>query len=126
MIELIAGIAIGAGGMVAKDKYLGSSSGEKTKKVQEEADRLSDENERLRKKVKDSDDEIARLNSDIESLKRKYKDMDDDTDDLQDDLASAKKEIQKLKSQNEELSHTIQEYKNVCANYEQEIAKLKN
>lgn len=125
MIELIAGIAIGAGCMVAKDKYCGSSSFDKAKKVQEDADRLSDENERLRKKVKDSDDEVERLNSEIESLKRIFKDIDDDSDDLQDDLASAKKEIQKLKHQNEELSRTIQDYKNVCANYEQELAKLK-
>ncbi len=126
MIEFIAGLAIGAGGMFAKEKLVDGDSSPKVKSLQEQLEQLSNENEKLRNRSKDAERQIEDLLSENDKLRRKFKDKDDDTDDLQDDLDSARAEVKKLRSQNDEMARKIQEYKAVCDNYEAEIARLKS
>lgn len=125
MIEFIAGLAIGAGGMLAKDKFVGGDSSSKSKAIQEELNRLSDENEKLRNRYKDVERQVEDLQAQNEKLRRQFKDKDDDTDDLKDDLLAAQNEVKKLRAQNDDLARKIQEYKAVCDNYEAEIARIK-
>ena len=125
-IEFLAGLVVGAGGMVAKDKYIGKNGDSKFNSLKIEADKLSDENERIRKRALEAESQVETLIAENEKLRRRAKDKDNDSEDLQDDLTAAKKEIRKLQLQNEELNKTIQDYKVVCANYEEQINKLKN
>ena len=125
MIEFIAGLAIGAGGMLAKDKFVGGDSSSKSKAIQEELNRLSDENEKLRNRYKDAERQVEDLQAQNEKLRRQFKDKDEDADDLQDDQKKKKNEVKKLRLQNDDLARKIQEYKAVCNNYEAEIARLK-
>lgn len=125
MIEFIAGLAIGAAGILAKDKFVGGESSSKAKSIQDEMNRLSDENEKLRTRCKEAERQVEDLTGVNEKLRRQFKDKDDDADDLQDDLVAAQNEVKKLRSQNDELARKIQEYKAVCDNYEAEIARLK-
>ena len=57
----------------------------------------------------------------MEQLRRKAKDVDDNFEDLQDELETTKREIKKMQMKNDELSRMVQEYKAVCANYEDQI-----
>ena len=125
VIEFFAGLIVGAGGMVAKYKYVGKSGDSQINILRQEANKLSDENERLRKRASETKSQVEELVAENDKLRRRAKDIDNDSEDLQDDLTAAKKEIRKLQAQNEELNRTIQDYKAVCANYEQQIAKLK-
>lgn len=112
--------------MVAKDKIFDQNSGTSKSTLQNEADRLSDENEKLRSRLRESESQIDELLADNERLRRKSKDFVDDRDDLSDDLDAAKKEIRKLRVQNDELARKVQEYKAACDSYEQEIQQLKH
>ena len=125
VIEFFAGLVVGAGGMVAKDKYIGKNDDSQIDILRQEANKLSDENERLRKRASETESQVEELIAENDKLRRRAKDIDNDSEDLQDDLTAAKKEIRKLQAQNEELNRTIQDYKAVCANYEEQIAKLK-
>lgn len=125
---LIIGAALGVGGMIAKDKLAGQNqaSGTSSNKLNSEAEALSDENEKLRKRNREAERRIDDLMAENEKLRRQFKDKDDDQDDLEDDLAKAKAEVKKLRAQNDELLRKIQEYKLVCDSYENEINNLKN
>lgn len=122
---LLVGAAIGVGAMVAKDKLVGQNQS-KGSKSNAEADALSDENEKLRKRNKEAERRIEDLMAENEKFRRQYKDKDDDQDDLEDELAKAKSEAKKLRAQNDELLRKIQEYKLACDSYENEIANLKS
>lgn len=125
MISFLTGLVVGAGGMVAKDKILDQNSGNSKSALQIEADRLSDENEKLRSRLRDAQSQVENLMADNERLRRKSKDFTDDKEDLSDDLESAKKEIKKLMVQNDDLARKIQEYKSACDSYEQELKQIK-
>lgn len=119
MIELIAGIAAGvAGGYYLKDKGEG---GAKNSNIKAELDALSDENEKLRKRNKEAERQIEDQLAEIEKLRRAQKTSGDDKDDLEDDLADAKAKIKKLTAQNDELMRKINEYKELCASYEDKL-----
>ena len=121
----IIGAALGVGGMIAKDKLAGQNQTFGTK-PNPEADALSDENEKLRKRNREAEIRINDLMAENEKLHRQSKDKDEDQDDLEYDLAKAKSEIKKLRAQNDELLRKIQEYKLACDSYENEINNLKN
>ena len=46
MVEFIAGVAVGVGGMIAKDKFLGNENSAKQQAQQREIDNLCNENDR--------------------------------------------------------------------------------
>ena len=125
MTELIIGIAVGAAGMYAKDKFLGNASTEKLTAKQREIDNLCNENEILHKRNKDLSHQVEDLQLEIDRLRRQVKTKDDSQDDLQDELEDAKSEAKKLRTQNDELYRKLQEYKSACESYELEIAHLK-
>ena len=125
MISFIAGVAVGAGGVVAKDVLTGQYANDKNKVSQEEANKLSDENERLRGRIREAETQIDDLLSENEKLRRKLKDTDNDADALQDALDSAKKELKKLRAENENLVNKVKDLKAVCDNYEAELNKYK-
>ena len=72
MIELILGAAIGVGGMIVKDQFLGNKKSEEYAKAQREINTLSDEVERLKK--------IRNTNLDILNGLSLADKMDDDED----------------------------------------------
>lgn len=122
---IVVGAAIGVGGMLIKDKLVGSKSGQTIQAVQNEANLLSDENEKLRKRLKEAERQIEDLIAENQKLHRQYKDKTDEQDDLEDELDKAKSEIKQLRLQNEELLQKVNEYKLACDSYENEITKLK-
>ena len=126
MLELIVGVAIGAGGMMIKDKVLTSQEEASSAKLQNELNNLSDENEKLRKRNKEAERSIEDLLQEVQSLHKKAKSNNDDCEDLEDVLQTAKNTIKKLTAQNDELLRKISEYKTLCQNYESKLDKLKN
>lgn len=122
---IIVGAAIGVGGMIAKEKIFEQNPNAGTQNTKKEADLLSDENEKLRKRIKEAERQIEDLMAENQKLHRQYKEKDDDHDDLEDELDNAKAEIKKQRMQNEELLRKINEYKLACDSYENEIAELK-
>ena len=125
MIEFIAGAVIGAGGMVAKD-YLTGNGQQANDAQKRETEQLYAENEKLRSRNKQAERQIEDLLAEVEQLRKKSKAKNNDRDDLQDELESAMAKVRKLTTQNDELLRKIKEYQTVCANYEQEISRLKN
>ena len=125
MIEFIAGAVRGAGGMVAKD-YLTGNGQQANDAQKRETEQLYAENEKLRSRNKQAERQIEDLLAEVEQLRKKSKATNNDRDDLQDELESAMAKVRKLTTQNYELLRKIKEYQTVCANYEQEISRLKN
>ena len=125
MIEFIAGAVIGAGGMVAKD-YLTGNGQQANAAQKRETEQLYAENEKLRSRNKQAERQIEDLLAEVEQLRKKSKATDNDRDDSQDELESAMAKVRKLTTQNDELLRKIKEYQTACANYEQEISRLKN
>lgn len=126
MIEFIAGVVVGAGGMIAKDKYFGNDFEQQINAKQKELDSLYAENEKFRKRNKEMERQIEDLLSENQKFKRSFKDNDDSIDDLKDSLSRSKKEVNKLRLQNDELCRNIQEYKEACEHYKMEIENLKS
>lgn len=125
MIGFVAGLVVGAGGVVAKDMITENNPNSGKNTLRNEADKLSDENETLRKRLRDCETQIDNLLSENEKLRQKSKDYVDDKEDLSDDLDAAKKEIRKLRAQNDELARKVQEYMAACDSYERELKQLK-
>ena len=126
MIEFIAGVVVGAGGMIAKDKYFGNASEQQINAKQKELDSLYAENEKFRKRNKEMERQIEDLLSENQRLKRGFKNADDSMDDLRDNLSRYQREVSKLRLQNDELCRNIQEYKEACDHYKTEIENLKS
>lgn len=125
MVELIVGAAIGAGGMLLKDKMSSEQSDMAINKLKSEINSLSDENEKLRRRYKDMERQVEDLLAESEKLRRQSKTTDEDKDDMEDELDDAKAKVKKLTTQNEELQRKIAEYQSLCQSYENEIATLK-
>lgn len=125
MIGILIGTVIGAGSMLAKEQLIDKKEVESLNQKRRELDSLSDENEKLRKRYKEAERQIEDLLSEINRLKRTNKSSDNDKDDLEDELEDAKMKIKKLLSQNEDLTREIKQYKEACANYEEQIKNLK-
>lgn len=126
MVELIIGAALGAGGMIAKNKLVDNNTSTSCNNLQNELNALSDENEKLRKRSKEAERQVEDLLAENQKLRKASKATDDDRDDIEDELDSAKAKVKKLTQQNDELIRKIAEYKSVCENYEAEINRLKN
>ena len=52
IIEFVVGAAVGVGGMAVKDRLLGSKASDELSKAKREMDSLSDEVERLKKRLR--------------------------------------------------------------------------
>ena len=126
MVEFIAGVAVGVGGMIAKDKYLGNENSAKQQALQREFDSLYNENEKYRKRNKDLERQVEDLLAENEKLRKQFKTKDDMGDDLEDELNSAKSEVKKLRLQNDDLYRKIQDYKEALDVKEAEISMLKD
>ena len=126
MVEFIAGVAIGVGGMIAKDKYLENENSAQQQTQQREIDNLCNENEKYRKRNKDLERQVEDLLRENEKLRKCFKDKDDMGDDLEDELSLAKSDIKKLRLQNNDLYRKIQEYKETLDAKEVEISMLKD
>ena len=70
MVEFIAGVAIGVGGMIAKDKYLGNENSAKQQNQQREIENLCNENEKYRKRNKDLERQVEDLLRENEKLNK--------------------------------------------------------
>ncbi len=125
MMDFLIGAAIGAGCMLAKEQLIDKKEVESLDQKKRELDSLSDENEKLRKRYKEAERQIEDLLSENNRLKRTNKSSDNEKDDLEDELEDAKVKIKKLVSQNEDLLRELKQYKDACANYEEQIKNLK-
>lgn len=125
MIEFIAGAVLGAGGMVAKDLLTGNGQ-QNVSAQKRQIEELFAENEKLRNRNKQAERQIEDLLAEVTHLRRQSKSTGNDRDNLEDELDSAKAKIKKLTSQNDDLLRKLKEYQTACANYEQEINRLKN
>ena len=126
MVEFIAGVAVGVGGMIAKDKYLGNENFAKQQAQQREIDYLCNENEKFRKRNKELERQVEDLLAENNKLRKQYKAKDDIGDDLEDELSNAKTEVKKLRMQNDDLYRKLQDYKEALEAKEVEISVLKN
>jgi chromosome segregation ATPase len=125
MTELIIGVALGAVGMYAKDKFLGNSETNKLNAKKRELDELYTENDKIRKRNKDLTRQVEDLQLENIKLQKRIDDMDDSHNVLEDDLYKIKGELKKLRIQNDELYKKLQEYKSACESYELELSRLK-
>ena len=126
MVEFIAGVAVGVGGMIAKDKFLGNDGSEKQKAQQREIDSLCSENEKFRKRNKELERQNEDLLAENKKLRKQFKEKDDMGDDLEDELEGAKSEVKKLRLQNDDLYRKLHEYKEALDAKEAEISMLKD
>lgn len=126
MVEFIAGVAVGVGGMIAKDKYLGNESSAKQQTQQREIDNLCNENEKYRKRNKELERQVEDLLAENEKLRKQAKAKDDMGDDLEDELSNTKSEVKKLRLQNDDLYRKLQDYKEALDAKEVEISMLKD
>ncbi len=126
MVEFIAGVAVGVGGMIAKDKYLGNENSAKQQAQQREIDNLCNENEKFRKRNKDLERQVEDLLAENNKLCKQYKAKDDIGDDLEDELSTAKADVKKLRLQNDDLYRKLQAYKEALDAKEIEISMLKD
>lgn len=126
MVEFIAGVAVGVGGMIAKDKYLGNENSAKRQAQQREIDNLCNENEKFRKRNKDLERQVEDLLAENNKLRKQYKAKDDIGDDLEDELSTAKADVKKLRLQNDDLYRKLQAYKEALDAKEIEISMLKD
>lgn len=125
MIELIIGAAAGAvGGVVVSNKMANGDTGEKARLLREQ-NLLNEENEKLRKRLKEADRQVEDLLAANKRLRNEAKTMEADGNDVEDELSSAKQKVKSLTRQNDELQRQLAEYKQVCASYELQIQELK-
>ena len=126
MVEFIAGVAVGVGGMIAKDKYLGNENSAKQQAQQREIDNLCNENEKYRKRNKELERQVEDLLAENTKLRKQAKAKDDIGDDLEDELEEAKSEVKKLRLQNDDLYRKLHDYKEALDEKEAEISMLKD
>ena len=126
MVEFIAGVAVGEGGMIAKDKYLGNENSAKQQAQQREIDNLCNENEKYRKRNKELERQVEDLLAENTKLRKQAKAKDDIGDDLEDELEEAKSEVKKLRLQNDDLYRKLHDYKEALDAKEAEISMLKD
>ena len=125
MVEFIAGVAVGVGGMIAKDKYLGNENSAKQQAQQREIDNLCNENEKYRKRNKELERQVEDLLAENTKLRKQAKAKDDMGDDLEDELEEARSEVKKLRLQNDDLYRKLHDYKEALDAKEVEISMLK-
>lgn len=126
MVEFIAGVAVGVGGMIAKDKYLGNENSAKQQAQQREIDNICNENEKYRKRNKELERQVEDLLAENTKLRKQAKAKDDIGDDLEDELEEAKSEVKKLRLQNDDLYRKLHDYKEALDVKEAEISMLKD
>ena len=126
MVEFIAGVAVGVGGMIAKDKFLGNENSAKQQAQQREIDKLCNENEKYRKRNKELERQVEDLLAENTKLRKQAKAKDDIGDDLEDELEEAKSEVKKLRLQNDDLYRKLHDYKEALDAKEAEISMLKD
>ena len=126
MVEFIAGVAVGVGGMIAKAKYLGNENSAKQQAQQREIDNLCNENVKYRKRNKELERQVEDLLAENTKLRKQAKAKDDIGDDLEDELEEAKSEVKKLRLQNDDLYRKLHDYKEALDAKEAEISMLKD
>ena len=126
MVEFIAGVAVGVGGMIVKDKFLGNENSAKQQAQQREIDNLCNENEKYRKRNKELERQVEDLLAENTKLRKQAKAKDDIGDDLEDELEEAKSEVKKLRLQNDDLYRKLHDYKEALDAKEAEISMLKD
>ena len=126
MVEFIVGVAVGVGGMIAKDKYLGNESSAKQQAQQREMDNLCNENEKYHKRNKELERQVEDLLAENTKLRKQAKAKDDMGDNLEDELEEARSEVKKLRLQNDDLYRKLHDYKEALDAKEAEISMLKD
>ena len=127
MVEFIIGAAVGAaGGYVAKDTLFGGKNGGKQVDLERELDKLSDENEKLRKRNKEAERRIEDLVAENESLIKRGKDVSEDHNDLEDERDMLKAKVKILQAAKDELERKLQEYRIACESLQNEVNTLKS
>lgn len=117
MTQFIIGAILGAGVGIyitgaRRNNMARSQSGDYEKSV-----------EKLKSQNRDLEHEIDRLQQEIKRLNRKVSGNLDMSDDLREDLESAQRKIKNLKTENQKLVNQLQEYKMLCASYEDRLSK---
>ena len=121
ILGLIIGAAVGYGGATIINGKKTTESDSIKKQLQD----LYEENEKLRKRNKETERQIEDLLAQNQKLHRDAKSSGDNQDDLEDELDTANRQVKKLTTQNDELMRKIQEYKVACESYENDISQLK-
>lgn len=123
MIEFILGAAVGAGAIMLKDSMSNEKSINSIK--QSEANQLSAENDKLRRRNKELERNIEDLlmeNKRLNKNVRETMDKDENSEDRIEDLLA---ELKRIKQQHLETQAQLDEYKVACKNYEQQISELR-
>lgn len=118
---LVIGAAIGYSGATIVNGKKTTESDSIKKQLQD----LYEENEKLRKRNKETERQVEDLLAQNQNLHRDAKSSGDNRDDLEDELDNTKRQVKKLTTKNDELMRKIQEYKVACESYENEISQLK-
>ena len=113
-----------AGGVALSGKLSNGENSEKDRFTREN-NRLIEENEKIRKRLKDAERQVEDLIAANKRLRNEAKAIESDGDDMEDELSSAKIKVKSLTKQNEDLLRQLSEYKQVCASYEEQIKELK-
>ena len=90
MIELLIGVAAGAAGGVALSGKLSNGENSEKDRFTRENNRLIEENEKIRKRLKDAERQVEDLIAANKRLRNEAKAIESDGDDMEDELSSAK------------------------------------
>lgn len=93
MWQFIVGLITGAGVVLAKDYLVPNKE---KQKLQSELNSVLDENEKFRKRSKESECLVEDLQSEVARLKKQSQNREDAHDDLQDDLDAEKRKNKQL------------------------------
>ena len=126
MIEYAIGAVAGAVGGAAVGSMLSGAKKSELERLQRENNRASDENEKLRLRLKEAERQVEDLLAANKRLRNQAKDMEDEGNDVEDELYSAKAKVKSLSKQNEDQKRELEEYKQLCASQELQIKELKN
>ena len=125
MVEYVIGAVAGAVGGAAVGSMLSGAKKSELERLQRENNRASDENEKLRLRLKEAERQVEDLLAANKRLRNQAKDMEDEGNDVEDDLYSAKAKVKSLSKQNEDLKRKLEEYKQLCESQELKIKELK-
>jgi len=122
MWQFLIGLFTGAGGVLAKDYFVGKTEQQNN---QSQLNSVLNENDKLRTRNKEAERLIEDLQSELSRVKKQIRSDEDTKDDLTDDLAAEKRKNERLSTQVSELSSQIEEYKSAVQSLELEIKHLK-
>lgn len=124
MMEFIAGAAVGATVMVAKDFLSGKSKGREVNisQINEEEEKI----EKLQKRNRELERQIEDLLASNKKMYNQQSHSKDNLDNLQDKIEDLQSELKRQRAINEQIIQENQELRDSIKSYENQLSELNN